>query len=88
VPNSAADEFWTVDHAAAHLKVTRSTIERYIRGGLPVYFKALGGRVKRSELLAEYRARKLRQRATRLKPVVRSAPLATTISVGVNCSRE
>lgn len=32
-------EFWTLDQSARHFGVTRATIERYIREGLPVYFQ-------------------------------------------------
>lgn len=58
-----ADVWWTIDRAAEHLKITRASVERYIRDGLKVTF----GRVHRDELLAEYRKRQIRQRATRAK---------------------
>lgn len=63
------DYFWTIDRAAKHLGFTRATIARYIREGLPIYFRALGGRVHRDELLAEVRKRESRQRATRAKKI-------------------
>lgn len=59
------NEWWTLDQAAEHLDLKRATVERYIREGLPKYF---GTFVKREELLAEYRKRLERQRATRGKP--------------------
>lgn len=63
----AMDRFWTIDQAAEHLKVTRRTIERYVKGGLTVYFPAQGGYIDRDELLTEVRRRLKRQRATRGK---------------------
>jgi len=54
--------WWSVDKAALHLGVTVATIKRYIRGGLPTRF----GLVHRVELLAEYRRRALRQKASRV----------------------
>lgn len=59
------NEWWTLDQAAEHLDLKRATIERYIREGLPKHF---GVFVRREELLAEYRARLERQRATRGRP--------------------
>jgi len=61
------DRWWTVDQAAAHLKVKRATIEKYIREGLPLHFPKMGGYVDRDVLLAAYRERQQRTRATRAK---------------------
>jgi predicted site-specific integrase-resolvase len=59
------DIWWTIDQAAEHLGYKRATIERYIREGLPRYFRKY---VKRDELLAEHRRRAQREIATRLRP--------------------
>jgi predicted DNA-binding transcriptional regulator YafY len=61
------DRFWTIEQAMAHLKVSRRTIERYVKGGLRIYFPAQGGYLDRDELLAEVRARLERQLQTRGK---------------------
>ena len=61
------DRFWTVAQAMAHLEVTRRTIERYVEGGLRLYFPSQGGFLDRDELLAEVRRRLERQRGTRGK---------------------
>ena len=61
------DRWWTIDQAAEHLEVKRATVEKYIREGLPLYFPLLGGYVDRDELLADYRGRQERSRATRAK---------------------
>ena len=61
------DRWWTIDQAAEHLKVTRATVEKYVREGLPLHFLQLGGYVDRDELLADYRGRQERSRATRAK---------------------
>jgi hypothetical protein len=59
------DRFWTVDQAVAHIGVTRSTVERYVREGLPLHFPMLGGYLDRDEFLAEYRARMERRSNSR-----------------------
>jgi hypothetical protein len=62
------DRFWTIDQAATHLDVTRATVEKYVREGLPLHFPLMeGGYVDRDELLIAYRGKKKRARATRLK---------------------
>jgi len=61
------DRWWTIDQAAEHLAVTRRTIERYVKEGLPLHFPAMGGYLDRDELLPEVRRRAKRQRATRGK---------------------
>jgi predicted site-specific integrase-resolvase len=61
------DRFWTIDQAAEHLKVKRATVEKYVREGLALHFPRQGGYVDRDELLAEYRGRQQRSRATRAK---------------------
>ncbi|WP_120338115.1 hypothetical protein [Cryobacterium soli] len=61
------DRFWTLDQSAQHLNVTRATVEKYVRQGLPLHFPLMeGGFVDRDELLAVYRGGKKRARATRL----------------------
>ena len=54
--------WWSVDKAALHLGCERSSILRYIREGLPVRH----GLINRNELLAEFRARKMRQVESRM----------------------
>lgn len=63
----AMDRWWTIDQAAAHLKVKRATVEKYIRDGLTLHFPKLGGYLDRDELLADYRGRQGRSRATRAR---------------------
>jgi len=53
--------WWSVDKAALHLGCTRTTILRYIREGLPLRYDL----INRDELLAEYRARLMRQTESR-----------------------
>ena len=55
--------WWTLDKAALHIGVTRATVERYVREGLRIHFRELGGWVDRDEFLAAYRERVMRQRA-------------------------
>lgn len=62
------DEWWTIETAAKHAGITRATVEKYIRQGLPVYFRELGGLIKRDEFLQEWRGRRLKQLATRRLP--------------------
>lgn len=66
-------EWWTIAEAAAHLDVGEGTVRRYIREGLP----SLLGHVHRDQVLAEYRRRILRQRATRAKPGIAGLDVAT-----------
>lgn len=58
------DRWWTIDQAAAHLGVTRRTVERYVQDGLPLHFQQIGGYLDRDELLAEVRKRAERRLAT------------------------
>lgn len=61
-------EYLTRAEAADRIGKTRKTIERYVGDGLPVY--RIGGRefVHVDELLAKYRDKHLRQKATRATP--------------------
>ena len=59
---SGEDVWWTPERAALHLGCPRSSILRYIREGLPVRH----GLINRNELLAEFRARKMRQVESRM----------------------
>jgi hypothetical protein len=55
--------WWSVDKAALHLGCPRATILRYIREGLPIR----AGLIHRDELLADFRARKIRQHESLMK---------------------
>lgn len=57
--------FWTIDQAALHLGFSRATINRYIREGLPVYFKSVEPMVKPRELIDEWLRRRRANLATR-----------------------
>ncbi len=48
-------EFWTITQAALHFGFTRQTIEKYIRGGLPVYLE--GTAVRPHEAIDEWKTR-------------------------------
>jgi hypothetical protein len=54
--------WWSVDKAALHLGCPKKTILRYIREGLPIR----AGLIHRDELLADFRARKMRQIESRM----------------------
>ena len=57
------DVWWSVDRAALHLGCPRATILRYVREGLPIR----AGLINRDELLADFRARKMRQQESLMK---------------------
>ena len=56
------DVWWSVEKAALHLGCPKKTIMRYIREGLPIR----AGLINRTELLADFRARKMRQNESRM----------------------
>lgn len=56
---------WTLDQAALHFGLTRATVERYVREGLPKYF---GAYVKPSEFVDEFVNRRNRQKGSRATP--------------------
>lgn len=60
---------WTIDEAALHFGITRATVEKYIREGLPVYFS--GTFVKSKDVIAEYLRRRDAKRATLAKKLPR-----------------
>ena len=57
--------FWTIEQAALHLGFTRATINRYVREGLPVYFKSVEPMVRPRELIDEWLRRREANLATR-----------------------
>lgn len=63
-----AEEWWTKKQACRHLDVDPKTFERYVADGMPV--TKIRGRVfvQRQVVQAEYRRRKLGQKATRATP--------------------
>lgn len=63
-----AEEWWTKKQACKHLDIDPKTFERYVAGGMDV--TKIRGRVfvQRQVVQAEYRKRKLGQKATRATP--------------------
>jgi predicted site-specific integrase-resolvase len=63
-----AEEWWTKKQACRHLDIDPKTFERYVADGMPV--TKLRGRVfvQRQVVQAEYRKRRLGQKATRATP--------------------
>lgn len=63
-----AEEWWTKKHACQHLDIDPKTFERYVADGMEV--TKIRGRVfvRRDVVQAEYRKRKLGQKATRGTP--------------------
>lgn len=63
------DTWWTIDQAAEHFGIRRESILRYIRDGMPVYGKGRSKRIRRADVLAEFRRRRRNELATRAKPL-------------------
>lgn len=63
-----AEEWWTKKQACRHLDIDPKTFERYVADGMTV--TKIRGRVfvQRQTVQAEYRKRKLGQKATRATP--------------------
>jgi predicted site-specific integrase-resolvase len=63
-----ADEWWTKQQACRHLGITIQTLNEYVRDGLTQYQPDPRSRtkyVRREDVQAEYRRRKLAQKDTR-----------------------
>lgn len=63
-----AEDWWTKKQACEHLRIDPKTFERYVAAGMDV--TKLRGRVyvRREAIQAEYRRRKIGQKATRGTP--------------------
>lgn len=60
-----ADDWWTKKQACEHLQITARAFELYVADGMPVLRISRRVYVKREVIQAEYRGRKLAQKATR-----------------------
>ncbi|PZE23870.1 hypothetical protein [Curtobacterium sp. MCBD17_028] len=62
------EEWWTKRQACRHLQITAKTFERYVQDGMPTLTVDRRVFVKRDVVQAEYRRRRLAEKATRATP--------------------